>query len=321
MKKSALAIGLVAAVAAGATVVLAQQPPSWTVPAEKDRCPSKWGAGDERGSGNHQRAAAVMKAAGLIKTGEVIELAHVLGDKMPFFGTRRFDVHVKRTFMNAFSNKRGSNEELVVSEIGQVGTQLDGFAHQSHEDSLYNCYKISEISARGGFSKLGIHQLGMFFTRGVLIDVAAFKGVETLPDTYEITVEDLEGALKKQNTTLQAGDAIIVNTGWGRLYGRENARYVKSCPGLGVKAAQWLIAKDPILLGADNWPVEVAPNPDPQLSLPVHQLALVVNGVHLLENLKLDELASKQVYEFAFLMQPLKLQGGTGSTVSPVAVR
>ena len=67
----------------------------------------------------------------------------------------------------------------------------------------------------------------------------------------------------------------------------------KSCPGIGVKAAQWLIAKDPMLLGADNWPVEVAPNPDPQLSLPVHQLALVVNGVHLLENLKLDELAAE----------------------------
>ena len=88
-----------------------------------------------------------------------------------------------------------------------------------------------------------------------------------------------------------------------------------------MKAAQWLIAKDPMLLGSDNWPVEVAPNPDAQISLPVHQLALVVNGVHLLENLKLDELASKQAYEFAFIIQPLKIQGGTGSTVAPIAVR
>ena len=62
-------------------------------------------------------------------------------------------------------------------------------------------------------------------------------------------------------------------------------------------------------------------SPPTQISLPVHQLALVVNGVHLLENLKLDELAQKQVYEFAFVMQPIKLQGGTGSTVAPVAVR
>jgi len=320
MKRSAIALGLAGAVALSASV-LAQSQPSWLPPAEKDRCPSKWGAGDERGSGNHQKPAAVMKAVGLIKTGEMIELAHVLNDKMPFSGTRRFDVHVKRTFMNPQANKRGSNEELVVSEIGQVGTQLDGFAHQSHEDSLYNCFKISDISTRSGFSKLGIHQTGTFFARGVLIDVAAFKGVETLPEAYEITVEDLDGALKKQGITLQAGDAILVNTGWHKLWGKDNARYVKSCPGIGVKAAQWLIDKDPLLLGSDNWPVEVAPNPDPQISLPVHQLALVVNGVHLLENLKLDELAQKQVYEFAFLMQPIKLQGGTGSTVAPVAVR
>ena len=86
-----------------------------------------------------------------------IELAHVLNDKIPLSGTRRFDVHVKRTFMNAFANRRGSNEELVVSEIGQVGTQFDGFAHQSHENSHYNCFKTDEISSRSGFTKLGIH--------------------------------------------------------------------------------------------------------------------------------------------------------------------
>jgi kynurenine formamidase len=320
MRKSVIVLG-VATMLGTVSVADAQQAPSWSPPSEKERCPSKWGAGDERGSMNHQKAAAVMKAAGLIKTGEMIELAHVLSDKMPFFGTRRFDVHVKRTFINPPSNRRGSNEEVVISEIGQVGTQLDGFAHQSHEDSLYNCYKISETSSRGGFNKLGIHQTGMVFTRGVLIDVAAFKGVDMLPDTYEITVEDLEGALKKQNTALQPGDAVLINTGWHKLWAKDNARYVKSCPGIGIKAAQWLIEKDPILLGSDNWPVEVAPNPDNQLSLPVHQIALVVNGVHLLENLKLDELAGKQVYEFAFTMQPLKIQGGSGSTVSPVAIR
>jgi hypothetical protein len=96
---------------------------SWTVPPESHRCPSKWGAGDERGSGNHMKPASVLRATQLIKTGEVIEIAHVMNDKMPFFGTRRFDVHVKRTFMNDFSNRRGSNEEIVISEIGQVGTQ------------------------------------------------------------------------------------------------------------------------------------------------------------------------------------------------------
>ena len=67
--------------------------------------------------------------------------------------------------------------------------------------------------------------------------------------------------------------------------------------------------------------MEVSPNPDAQISLPVHQIMLVVHGIHLLENLKLDELAAKGVHEFAFVMQPLKIQGGTGSTVAPVAIR
>ena len=76
-----------------------------------------------------------------------------------------------------------------------------------------------------------------------------------------------------------------------------------------------------MLVGADNVAVEVSPNPDPKLSSPVHQIMLVVNGIHLLENLKLDELAAKRAHEFAFVMQPLKIQGGTGSTVAPIAVR
>jgi len=311
-------VAVAATLLVAAPIAVAQ---SWKPPAESQRCPSKWGAGDERGSGNHMKAESVLKATRLIRTGEVIELGHVLNANMPFFGTRRFDVHTKRTFMNQFSNRRGSNEELVISEIGQVGTQFDGFAHQTHEDSLYNCFKVSETSTRSGFTKLGIEKVGMFFARGVLIDVAALKGVETLPDTYEITVNDLQQALARQNTTLQPGDAVIINTGWNKLWGKDNARYVKTCPGVGVAAAEWLAKQDPLLVGADNWPVEVAPNPDPQISLPVHQIFLVVNGIHILENLKLDELAAKRVYEFAFVMQPLKMQGFTGSTVAPVVIR
>ena len=304
----------------GSTAALAQTP-TWTPPPESARCPSKWGAGDERGSANHMKPEAVLNAVRLIRTGEVIELGHVLAPTMPFFGTRRFDVHAKRTFMNPPSNRRGSNEEVVITELGQVGTQFDGFSHQTHESSMYNCFKVEETGTRTGFAKLGIHNVGALMTRGVLIDVAGLKGVDMLPDTYEITVQDLEDALKKQNLTLQPGDAVIIHTGWVKLWSKDNARFVKSCPGIGVKSAEWLIAKDPMLLGSDNWPVEVSPNPDPQLSLPVHQIALVVSGVHLLENMRLDELAAKQVHEFAFMLQPLKIQGGTGSTVAPVAVR
>jgi len=297
------------------------QAQSWRPPADAERCPSKWGPTDQRGSANHMKPETVLRATKLIHTGEVIEMGHVLNSSMPFFGTRRFDVHTKRTFMNPQSNRRGSNEELVVSEIGQVGTQFDGFAHQTIGASMYNCFKVDEAATRNGFEKLGVENAGALFTRGVLIDVAGLKGVETLPDNYEITAQDLEQALAKQNLKLEKGAAVIIHTGWGKLWGKDNARYARGCPGIGVGAAEWLVKQDPMLVGADNPSVEVNPNPDPNLSLPIHQIMLVVNGIHLLENLKLDELAAKRVHEFAFIMQPLKIQGGTGSTVAPIAVR
>lgn len=88
-----------------------------------------------------------------------------------------------------------------------------------------------------------------------------------------------------------------------------------------MAAAEWLIEQDAMLVGADNWSVEVMLGPDPRVSQPVHQLMLPISGVHLLENMRLDDLAAKRVYEFALIVQPLKIQGGTGSTVAPVAVR
>ena len=107
----------------------------------------------------------------------------------------------------------------------------------------------------------------------------------------------------------------------GTAVGRENGRYMKANPGLGVAAAEWIAKQDPMLIGADTAPINVTPSPDPQLSNPVHQIALVVNGIFLLENLRLDELAAQRAYEFALMVQPLKLVGATGSTVAPIAVR
>lgn len=311
----------------GATPAQAQAPQpaaagaGWSPPASAQRCPSKWGPNDRRGSMNLMTPERAKKAAAMIRSGETVELGHVLGPNMPFFGTRRFDVHQKVMFMNPEANRRGSNEEIVVSEIGQVGTQFDMFPHQTIGDEAYNCVKLSDIAARGGFRQMGVDTVGTIFTRGVLVDVAGLKGVPVLGDDYEITVADIEQALQRQNTRIEEGDAVLFHTGWGTLWGRENARYVRSCPGLGVAAAEWVIQRNPILMGADNWPVEVAPSKTlPQASLPVHQIALVVNGVHLLENMKLDLLAQRREREFAFVMQPLKVQGGTGSTVAPVAM-
>jgi kynurenine formamidase len=223
--------------------------------------------------------------------------------------------------MNPESNRRGSNEILLYAEIGHVGTQFDGFAHQTIGHSLYNCFQLDAIATRTGFTKLGVHQVGTLMTRGIMLDIAALKGVERLADRYEITPQDLQQALEQQNLTIQPGDAVVIHTGWGQLWYIEDSGYYDSSPGIGIEAAQWLARQDPMLVGSDNGSVEVSPNPDPEISLPVHQIMLTVNGIFLLENLKLEDLVAQQVYEFALLLQPLKVQGGTGSTVSPVAIR
>ena len=128
---------LVTGIALAATLVVlgeSADAQSWGPLADSQRCPSKWGAGDQRGSANHMKPESVLRATRLIRAGEVIELGHVLSADMPISSTRRFDMHTKRTFMNPQSNRRGSNEEVVLSEIGQVGTRFDGFATPDHRE-------------------------------------------------------------------------------------------------------------------------------------------------------------------------------------------
>lgn len=316
-----LFVAFIVSLGCASPLVLTAQ--SWKPPAESERCPAKWGATDQRGAANHMRPETVLRAMRLIQKGEVIELGHVLSGSLPGAegdGARGFQLLTKPTFMNPQSNRRGSNEELVVTELGQVGTQLDGLAHVTIGDSLYNCNKLSDTATRTGFKKLGIENVGSLVTRGVLIDVARLKGVPLLPDTYEITVSDLQQALERQKLALHPGDAIIINTGWSTLWGKDNERMLKNQPGIGVAAAEWLARQDPMLLGADGSSGEVKPYPDPQLSVPTHQILLVINGIYVLERMKLDELSAKKVYEFALIVQPLKIAGGTGSTVAPIAI-
>ena len=303
---------------AGAQAARAQ---AWQPPSDSQRCPSKWGAQDQRGSGNHMKPDTVLRAARLIRTGELFELGRVLSETMPMPAGRRFEILTKRTRNDPGRNRRGSNEELVVAEIGQVGTQFDTFSHQMIGPSMYNCVTLDAAASRTGFNRLGVEHVGALMTRGVLLDIAALKGVATLAETYEITPQDLQDALAAQKLTLQPGDAVLIHTGWGALWGKDNARYQRVSPGLGTAAAEWLARQDPMLVGADNTAVEISPNPDRDLAGPVHQIMLVVNGIHLIENLRLDELAARRAYEFALIVEPLKIQGGTGSTVAPIAVR
>jgi kynurenine formamidase len=294
---------------------------TWQMPPDSERCPSKWGAGDQRGSANMMKPDTVARAAKLIKTGEVFELGAVLSPdpKEAFINAGRvFNIYTKPS--PPIPNARQLNEELVVTELGQIGTQFDAFAHQMWGDSFYNCFKLGDIGTRSGFKKLGVEHVGGLMTRGVLIDVAGAKGVDLLPTSYLITPEDLRQALEKAGQKLQPGDAVLIRTGWSKLMGKENERYGTLNPGIGIAAGQWLLAQQPMMIAADTCCVEVRPSEKPH-SLPIHAMMLIQHGVYLLENLELEALAAARAYEFAFIVQPLKIKGATGSAVAPMAVR
>jgi kynurenine formamidase len=290
------------------------------LPPEK-RCPSAWGANDERGAANHMKPETVLKATRLVKEGKMYELGRVLDPAMPTFGVRRFGIHTARSSGPSGTNQIRGNEELVVTELGQVGTQFDGLPHIGIGDMLYNCVKTDEVATRNGFTKLGVEKVGGIVTRGVLVDIASTKGVEMLEAGYEITVADLEAALKRQNVTIGAGDAVLIHTGWGKLWMKDNAKYNSGQPGIGIPAGEWLAKLNPILVGSDNWGIEVRPHPNKDLVFPVHQIMVTTYGIFLLENLDLSALAQDKVSEFALVVLPLKIKGGTGSTVAPVALK
>jgi kynurenine formamidase len=253
--------------------------------------------------------------------GTVYQLGRAYEAAMPLFGTRHFSLKIPQTFGPLGSNRTTYHDEIVSAEIGQVGTQFDGLGHIGVGDIFYNGNERGDFSQADGLAKLGVENVGPIVTRGVLVDVAALKGVARLDGGYEITRADLTGALERQRTEIRAGDVVLVHTGWGSLWIADNAAFNASAPGVGLDAARWLVEREVVLVGSDTWATEVVPNPNADLAFPVHQLLIPRNGIYIFENLLTEELARDRVYEFAFFFAPLKLKGATGSPANPLAIR
>jgi kynurenine formamidase len=283
--------------------------------------PSKWGADDQRGAANRITPAKVLEARDAIRTGTIYQLGRVYEAGMPMFGSRHFSLLIPQAFEMASSNQAVYHDEIVSGELGQIGTQFDGLGHMGIGDRFYNGNRRSEFAKPTGLTKLGIEHVGGLMTRGVLVDVARHKGVAMLDGGYEITSADLEGALVRQQTMIRPGDVVLIHTGWGSLWMKDNAKFLQNAPGIGLAAARFLVDREIVLAGSDTWGVEVFPNPDASLAAPVHQLFLAKNGIYLLENLATEALAREEVYEFAFVFAPLRMKGATGSPGNPIAVR
>jgi len=304
---------VVAVVAALAAAPAFGQADSWY--------PSPWGPADQRGAANRITPQKVLEAKSLMTRGTVYQLGQVYESSMPLFGTRHFSLKIPQTFGPMGSNRLEFHDELVSAEIGQVGTQFDGLGHIGIGDLFYNGNDRADFAKSDGFTKLGIENVGAIVTRGVLVDVAAFKGVARLEGGYEITLADLRGALERQRTQVGSGDVVILHTGWSSLWKVDNAAFGASAPGIGLEAAGYLVEREVVLVGADTWSMEVVPNPNADLQFPVHQLLIPRNGIYIFENLLTAELARDRVYEFAFFFAPLKLKGATGSPANPLAIR
>ncbi len=289
--------------------------------AQNNWYPSRWGADDQRGAANRITPAKVLEAKNLITTGQTYQLGRLYEAGRPGFGTRHFSLRIPKMFGPNGTNQMYFHDEIVSAELGQVGTQFDGLGHIAIGDLFYNGNRERDFAKAEGLTKLGIENVGAIVTRGVLVDVAAFKGRPMLDGGYEISRADVEGALKRQNVAIRPGDIVLLHTGWGALWMKDNARFMQNAPGIGLDAAQYFVEREIVMAGSDTWAVEVVPNPDASLAFPVHQLFIPRNGIYIFENLATEELARDRAYEFAFMFAPLRLKGASGSPGNPLAIR
>jgi kynurenine formamidase len=295
-------------------------------PAGPEWWPSQWGADDERGAANLVTPERVLEAVSLIEAGQIYELGRRYEAGMPLFGSRHFSLTIPGlpTVNIGGDNAVVFNDELVSGELGQIGTQFDGLGHVGTEIDgdfvFYNGFRLSEFGTAYGLTRLGVENVGTIFTRGVLVDVARYKGVERLDPDYIVTIEDIEGTLELEGVEIREGDAVLFHTGWGQLWMVDNETYGASEPGPGITAIKWLAEKNILMTGADNYAMEASPGENPDRPIEGHQW-LLNRGIYNLENLDLSRLAADRVYEFAFIFAPMKLVGATGAPGNPIAVR
>ena len=294
-----------------------------------------WGAGDEAGSTNwYTKPEVVKRAVGEVKQGKSMKIGHVYTADMPLFGARKWSLRIPGAPTGGpfGPNRVMWYDEFLATEIGQVGTQFDGLGHigvgvgksgDKNEMRFYNGVTVSEMEGAYGLRKLGAEKLNPIIARGIMIDVAAAKGGDVLKDDYQITMADVKEALRKQGMAdfkFMEGDAVVFRTGWTKYWITDNARYNKGCPGIGMEVARWLAEEVKAgVWGADTWPTEVVPNPDPACVFCVHQYMLARHGIVNQENLNLDGISKEKVYRFMYTYSPSPIQGATGSNGSPVA--
>lgn len=292
-----------------------------------------WGAGDTAGSTNwYTKPEVVQRGLAEADKGKVYRLGREYTTEMPLYGTRTFTMMIPERGNANGANRLFGRQEYVGTNIGQVGTQFDGLAHigvevgepgDTAEARFYNGFTEAEVVTPGGMNKLGVENLHPIVGRGILIDVAGAKGVDSLERGYEITMADVKEALEKQGMAdfqFEAGDGVFFRTGWAAHWD-DPPTYNNGAPGIGMEVARWLSDEVQIgVMGADTWPTEVVPNPDKGCVFCVHSHMITRHGIVNQENMILDEPAADGVYVFLYMYSPTPVAGATGSMAAPIAI-
>ncbi len=295
----------------------------------QDFGPARYGPDDERGALNLLGPEKTLEAIQTVRDGKTYSLAVVTGPETPGFPPRYYRAMVMMP-AQAGGITYGRNElryldEFVTAWPG-VGTHFDGFAHITRGDALYNGMPLSEVFHDEGVKSFGVETIPPIVTRGVVLDVAGFRGVEMIDvqpgeTGHLITVADLDGALTAAGTELRPGDAVMIHTGWLPLIESDPEKFISFSPGLTADAGTWLAEQGVAIVCTDQWATDAVPPEDPEVIFPVHQIFLVDYGVHHIQNCVSQELVDDGVTEFMFTLGVTRWKGLTQMNVHPIGIR
>ena len=283
---------------------------------------------DEIGAAKLLTPEVTKQALGIVKRGKIYSLGQILEAGIPQLP--HHPPFVRTPYNTPYQSQQRWRKRGVKNEPGpaaerleintHTGTHIDAIGHWSNCNRTYCGLDARENFAEEGLAHFGLEHVPPIVTRGILLDIAALRGVEMLERGAVITAQDFQVALDRNGLSLRRGDVALIRTGWSNLWTKRDPRYCAGEPGPGRDASVWLADQGIVALGADTMAVDVDPPEDPAYPRIGHQILLVERGVHLIENMNLEELARDRVYEFLFILLAPKLKGGTAFPVQPVAI-
>lgn len=209
-----------------------------------------------------------------------------------------------------------------INSTDHVGTHIDALCHCAYEGMLYGGIKVSsEIQREDGYTVHGAELIPLITSRGILIDAPAIKGVDALPEGYEITKEDMQECLSSQGVEINKGDTVLARTGYDQFWMTDHRKYLRAA-GVSKEVDLWLADKGVSVIGCDNtgWDHTYAAPPKRERTHFAHEYLLAQRGIYIIENMNLEPLSTAKCYEFLFVCLPLKFRGATASWVRPIAL-